>query len=324
MPTFGKNNLIVPNPTPTGQKNTAENTSRLEHIDKQTMPLTSGIHSRSATVEDLLDHIHLALDGCQSYWLPLSTMNPWLVYFPYAWYLNADSRIINKTTGAEYSIDNYEPKIGENVVKLKADSSVAPPAENDILTFDNTNGKNLRFQHAYPNSDDVNRYVTPEEIEKNMTSGFIDTISFKVKIAPAEIKGVAQYGPRKMQEVVDPIDGNAKVVFMEHFDNLVSFQCWTKTMERTTKLARWFRTFMRMYHSTFQLNGTQQLLFVRQSEEYNVTRWRNDIVGSTLVYNVRTQEIFETSETILKHFQVSLGLPGRLKEKIDISMNTEK
>lgn len=323
MKAFGEGNLEVNPPQIVGKANTFENTTRLDHIDNITLPVVDGIHHRSATADDFIDLVYLALKGYQAYWVPLTRLDPWLVYFPYAWYLEKDTRIFNRTTGAEYFIDKYEPKIGQNVVKLKSDSGLAPK-EKDILEFDSTTGKVIHFQRAYPNSDDVNKYVTPEEIERNSVNGFIDTIAYKIRlIKPAVIDGTKQVKARKYGEEVNSETGFAEDIYMEQFDSEIQFQCWTNSMEGTAKLARWFRVFMRTYKDTFQLNGVQQIVFTQQSDEYNVTRWRNDIIGTTLMYQVRSQELFRKNSTIFSDFSVRIGIAEGKSESMEINLNIE-
>jgi hypothetical protein len=78
---------------------------------------------------------------------------------------------------------------------------------------------------------------------------------------------------------------------------------------------------MRMYRAAFQLNGVQQITFTRQSEEYNVTRWRNDIIGLTLMYSIRTQELFEQSSVQLKNFAATITVSNVNNERLDTNLN---
>lgn len=325
---FSKKNEQIKNPVPVGHNNRPDNVAYADSVDERVLPEQFGQHARAANIEDFLDILHLCLKGYQSYFVQASPgIDDSLIYFPFAWYLNKDDRIFNKTTGAEYKVQSLETKIGENVVSLVSGTNAPMPVEGDVLLFDFDNIESVKFVHSYPNSDDVNRYFTEEQIIENSKGDFSDTISYRTKvIEPTKIGNTQQLSPRRVGSKQDPKTGSMETMFVEQFDSVVSFQCWTKTNERTTRFARWFRAFMTRYRSIFKVNGVQEVVFTRQGSEFNVTRWRNDIIGTTLNYSVRTQEHSMILETQLKGFQTSLQLLSsdpELGERIETHMDIE-
>lgn len=322
---FSAKREVLDKPAPVSHANTFENTAYTESIDKVTLPEVPGMHYRSADIYDFLDIFHLCIKGYQSYFVKVSPeIDDSLLYFPFAWYLEVGSRIFNKTTGAEYKISSSEETIGENVIRISKGPDALWPENEDILLLDFDNFRSLNFQHSYPNSDDIHRYVTEEEIAKNSEGEFIDTISHRVsKIEPANIQGVKHHGAMRRESQVDLESGAIESVSTEIFDNTVTLQCWTKTNAQTSRLSRWLRAFMTRYRAVFKVNGVQELIFIRQGSEYNVTRWRNDIVGTTLVYQVRTQERFKTLGSQMKGFRATLNVLAGNEELLETQDNIE-
>lgn len=80
---------------------------------------------------------------------------------------------------------------------------------------------------------------------------------------------------------------------------------------------------MRSYCERFRFNGVQNITFERQSEEYNVTRWRNDIVGATLMYSAIIQEFEYVSVTQLKSFECSVNVLNGKGESIGFKNGLE-
>lgn len=330
--TFGAHNEALPGLKPTSQRNDYSNTAYLLHPDLEVLPPKSSERSlarRDCVIEDFLDMIDLAMKGYQSYWQSISDTNAFMVRFPFARYLDVGDKILNLTTSAVYTIDQVHSDIDEHCVTLASQAGATAPVHGtDILRLDFDNARHLRFSHAYPASDDVNRYFTEEAMVKNATEPFQDTIAYKVQEhTPGGreffSKGTKQLAPQMRDERLNPVNNKIETVYGQHFDSEIYFQCWTPTNEATARLARWFRTFMRRYRNVFKENGVIDAIFLRQGSEYNVTRWRNDIVGTTCVYGVRTEELYSTEEVLIKELKFAF-MQGGGREQITLSHNNKK
>lgn len=328
--TYSERNEVLGPIKRVGHANDYENVAFSKSINEPVLPqIDDKIPRRSADVSDFLDILGLCLKGYQSYFTLVSPgLDDSLLHFPFAWYLDEGNRIFNATTGAEYTVSKMETKIGENVARLTSSTNAKLPDKEDILLFDFDQAQSLNYIHSYPNADDVNRYYTDEEVLRNAQEGFSDTIAYRVKsTVPSEIKGTAGHSPRRMRHPegeIDPETGLLQHVLMEQFDSLVTLQCWTKTTERSGRLARWLKAFMSRYRSIFMVNGVQYISFVRQGSEYNATRWRNDIVGTTLVYLVRTQEHTLVLGEQFKGFTASLQLLNSFTGEQVITSNNKE
>jgi len=331
--TFGASGEKLPGMKPVGHRNDYQNTAYLLHPDLEVLPPSSfeerELARRDCVIEDFLDMVDLAMKGYQSYWQSISESNSWMVRFPFARYLDVGDKILNLTTNAVYTIDQVHNNIDEHTVTLASQAGATAPVHGtDVLRLDFDNARHVSFTHAYPASDDVNRYFTEEQMQENAIGPFTDTICYKVQDhTPGGRdffkKGTKQLVPQKRHARANPMTNKMETVYGQHFDSEVFFQCWTPTNEATARLARWFRTFMRRYRNIFRENGVYDVLFLQQGPEYNVTRWRNDIVGTTCVYGVRTEELHSTEEVLLKELKIAF-MQGVDAEQITLIHNNNK
>jgi len=331
--TFGEHKEKLPGLKPVQHRNNYENSAYLLHPDLEMLPPSAEERSlarRDCVIEDFLDMVDLGLKGYQSYWQSISESNRFMIRFPFARYLEEGDKVLNLTTNAVYTIGQVHSDVDEHSVTLEAHSGATAPVHGtDVLRLDFDNAKHVKFLHAYPASDDINRYYTEEEIQRNATEAFMDHICYKVHdYSPGGREffrsGVKQLVPQRREERANPLTNKMETVFGQHFDSEVYFQCWTPTNEATSRLARWFRTFMRRYRNIFKENGVVDVLFLQQGPEYNVTRWRNDIVGTTCVYGVRTEELYSTEDVLLKELKIAFMQGNGNYEQVLFAHNNKK
>ncbi len=301
-----------------GRNNHIGNTAFIGHPDKSALPApVKGVHRRTCDTDDLLDIIHLALKGYQSYFELVNASDPWIVNFPFAWKLEVGNQIFNLTKNAVYIVDSFIHDKNRQIVKLKSGSNGEPPVIGDVLSLDFDNSKILNFQHAFPASDDVNRYFTDAQIAKNSTDPLVDTITYEFSMKPferersmggidAKPRKVIQRGDQLREQVVNLENGTINNVFGNLYEVGLCFTCWTSTQQRSAQLAKWFRIFMRRYRSILIANGVNQIWFVEQKKSLNIDRWRNDIIGRSLEYSALIEEQHIEEEAMLKSFQTYL------------------
>lgn len=324
-------------PLTPGHRNTAGNTAFAINPEVSALPVPEkGIHRRDMDVEDLLDVIHLSLKGYQSYFLHVNENEPWTVTFPFAWKLNIGDKVFNLTKNAVYTIEAYADKQTNQVVVLKSGSGAPAPDKEDILELDFDNSTTVNFQHAYPDSDDVNRFFTDEQILKNSSEPLVDTIVYNYSIKPFERerpsrqidskpRAIAQINKSLREQIISKETGEIKNVFGTLYKVGLCFTCWTATQERSSLLAKWFRIFMRRYQSNLIVNGLHQIWFEEQEKSLNINRWRNDIIGRTMHFSAVIEEQWIESDPMLRSIEAYLSVSkGRDAQSLELSTDIEK
>lgn len=281
---------------------------------------------RHASVDDFLDFIYIGLKTYQGYWESYGN-NPFMVYFPFALFLDKGDKIFNiKQRGnfdggndiIEYTIKSLSRNIGENVVILDGNQA---PQNGDVLMLDESSDKIVDFHVGYPNSESTRQYFTDEQLSDNASDPWVDTITYRVlRTEPAGTRnlfeGRREFRPRVVETKYESLQGRNVEYRTQSFDSEIQFDCWAQTNERAESLASWFRYFMNMYTPIFMENGVIQIVFLEKMEDIHVTRWRDDIIARSVRFGIRTQEVTAYDagvfHSIRGDFQV--GLDGNLEQ----------
>ncbi len=258
---------------------------------------------RNASLFDITTYIYQSLIDFQGKWTT-STRGSWYIYMPNARYLEINDSVKNKTTGEYYTIsailDGYE-----GFIKL---TGTTAPVSGDVLEL--ASDRIVNFVSGYS-----------KEYKDKPETNWVDTITFQVRRKepgtigrhpfdpPTEIK------PRVRQYVIDPDYNDCHVMILgQWFDNLLQFDCWSKTNERADDLIEWFEDFMYKYTWVWKKNGVNEILYWMRRQDEEVTKWRNDLAVRSVLYYFKTEKIVTVREHDFKqldlYLEVSNAVPS--------------
>lgn len=252
---------------------------------------------RKATLNDITTYIYQSLIDFQGKWI-VSDRSEWIIAMPNARYLSVNDSIKNLSTGEYYIITDI---IDESTNLIKISGTTAPSRLNRLELSEN---RMVNFVSDYS-----------EEYKDKPTSEWVDTITFRVNRRepgtigkhpfdpPSEIK------PRVRQELVDPDYRDCHIqVLGQWFDNLLQFDCWSRTNNRADDLIAWFEDFMFKYIWVWKKNGVNEILYWMRREDEAVRKWRNDLAVRSVIYYFKTEKITIIREHDLKQIDLYLEL----------------
>ncbi len=252
---------------------------------------------RNASLGDITRYIYQSLIDFQGKW-ELSNINSNAIRFPNARYLNQGDTIINKTLGEFYRIIEILDK-RRNVVRISAKNM---PNTNDVLELTNDNMVNFVSDYS-------------QEYKQKARNEWVDTITFTVNRKepgtigkhpfdpPSEIK------PRVREYRIDEENPDSHIrISGQWFDNLIQFDCWSKTNNRADSLIEWFEDFMFKYTWVWKKNGVNEMLYWMRKQDEFVKKWRNDLAVRSLLYYFKTEKIIVIREHDFKQIDIYLEL----------------
>lgn len=240
---------------------------------------------RNASLANITMYIHQSLIDFQGKWEE-SGRNSWIIRMPNARYLNSGNTIKNITTGERYTISTVINK-DDKLIRL---SGTVAPQLGDVLelTYENR----VNFVSGYP-----------KEYKDKPENEWVDTVTFTVKRRetgtigrhpfdpPTEIK------PRIREHLVDPDYPDCHIMVMgQWFDNLIQFDCWSKTNNRVDSLIDWFEDFMYKYTWVWKKNGVNEILYWMRMPDEERSKWRTDLSVRTVLYYFKTEKIVTVRE----------------------------
>jgi len=283
--------------------------SKLESYDSSVFFLTNPTRDdmrqsdRSASLSDITTYMYQSLVDFQGKWIA-SDRSVWVISMPNARYSSVGDTIKNTTTGRIYRIAEIVNN-DSNAIRL---SGVTAPATGDILEL--TDNNMVNFVSGYS-----------KEYKDKPTTEWVDTITYGVKrreagtISKHPFDPPTEIKPRVRQYIVDPDypDHHIKILG-QWFDNLIQFDCWTKTNNRADSLIEWLEDFMYKYTWVWKKNGVNEVLYWMRTQDEEVSKWRNDLSLRTVLYYFRTEKIITIREHDFKqldlYLQVSNALPS--------------
>lgn len=257
---------------------------------------------RSCTLDDITTYIYQSLVDYQGKWEQSDRSN-WIITMPNARYLEIGNSIGNDTTGEVYRISSIINR-RKKLIKLTAGTTY--PIPGNILRLKNDNIVN--FVSGYP-----------KEYKDKPDTIWVDTITYKVirrepgTIGRHPFDPPTEIKPRIRECRVDPDHRDCHVIIMgQWFDNLIQFDCWSKTNNRVDELIEWFEDFMYKYTWVFKKNGVNEILYWMRKQDEEISKWRADLANRSTIYYFRTETITTLREYDLKQIDLYLEVANSL------------
>lgn len=273
-------------------------------------------HSGSPIAADLPRFFDMVVDGLklwQSHFI-LDPADPWIICFTNLRTVREGMKIENLTQNAQYLVENVQKDDNNQPTGVVWLTGQTPPKRGDRLKI--LDDVYVRFHPEY-----VSTEALSTEFDRTFgdgTGAWIDTITYRVSRREPGTTGPTPFGepreikPRFRTQFIDPLDSGYQVqLFGQRFDNLVQFDCWSKTPKEAQELADWFFEFIQAFTWVFKWNGLSEIFFWQQSISPElVTRHRNNILNVTLQFYVRTEAIQDRFVRRFNTAVINLGLAG--------------
>ena len=173
---------------------------------------------------------------------------------------------------------------------------------------------------AYP--DEVVNYGARSSV--NPTQTFQRCITYQtVRREPGAIGGEAtgpfegrkEWKPRLRDTQYNEETEKYVEIYGQRFDNLVQFDCWSKSNEESQEILNWLETFLIGYAWFFKKCGVQEMFYFRSgrftwgtSEEEAVSMWRNPLKVRSLVWFIRTEDLYAVEKGKIERIDVNITL----------------
>lgn len=223
------------------------------------------------------------------------------IFLPYAVYLAEGTEFECIDTKEIYKVTHvFKKKKNPTGEVLVSSGTGRVLKQTDRLRAVHGEKNSVNFMHAYPQSAPL-VYEWNKETGQLVEDGrpWTDTITWRVIRSEPGSLGKDPFGtpkelrPRFRDFVYDEKDPSCDYVTMilgQLFDTIIQFDIWTQTPERGQMLAEWFNDFLELHRWVLMYNGVQTLYFWRQQPDALSTRWRNDIVSTSLQWYFRTEK----------------------------------
>ena len=255
------------------------------------------------TITTAMEYVDESLRNFQAYRIP--SPNPNIrdrFLFPYIRYLNEGTTFLCRETKEIYKVEHVYrdatgARTGEATLSTESGRFLKTT---DRLVAMHGEKNSIHFMHAWPKS-------MPQLYEWNQETGglaedgrpFTDTITWSVQrsepgsLGTQPFAGTRELGPRFREYIIDEQDNcdYVRMVAGQVFDNIIQFDIWAQTPLLTAILTEWFNQFMDLHRWVFLYNGVQKIYFLKQLSDALTTRWRNDIVSSSVQYYFRTENL---------------------------------
>jgi len=178
----------------------------------------------------------------------------------------------------------------------------------------------LEFAPAYPD------FVTNFEGKTDPYPTAPDeTITWKVtQREPGALNGTPFSGgnrevaTRVRQQTLDPkkdwqsLD-KTEIIHEYHgkvMDNIVQFDCWSKTNRQSVQLLEWFENFMHEFSRLFLEMGVKKTYFWDRTDDSNLFQYRNGLIFRSTRYYFRTEKIYAIRLHLIEEIRHRLAVLG--------------
>lgn len=178
---------------------------------------------------------------------------------------------------------------------LRAIADIAP-----LAYANDNNNQTLELLAAYPND-----FVTTQSVSTEIVNQFVNTITYQIirrepaTLGDAPFQARKDWKPRYREtKLVTPTE--AIEIKGQWFDNMVQFDCWTRSNKEADDLVEWFEEFMILYTFYFKKYvGVQEMFYYRggrftfgTTEDEAMVRWRNPFKVRSCTYYFRTEKLW--------------------------------
>ena len=292
---------------------TFDNKPVLDNISKnpsqyQTLPNRSTIE----IIEVISNLLQDFQSKCKVVTTNVDTETPhYHVWFPYAWHFlevgDTIKNITKQTVMVVSEIVTTDSQYPKNLVRILGDN---PPDSSDVLRINDPRRAMLYLIPAYPDTESRPYTFTPEgNLQSTSTGSWVDSITYTILLTmPASIGGGNKmFGNGTKEPRPRTRDTRDGVTYSGmRMDNRVRFDFWTKSNSSSEKLSAWFFSFAMKYTWLIEANGADMFFWISNGMTEHVTRWRNDIVHRSSIYEYRTEYIVSEEGIDIKSIDINL------------------
>lgn len=257
-------------------------------------------------------------------WFIISPLNPRMLIFPFAWYIEKGMIIKNVSRNSSYKVEDViitaHTLRGGEVVKVNAVviSGGEPPKETDRLVFPEDKYLVFRPSRARAWADPEN--YGNRKVEGQDPKTWNNTITYYLVRRESGSIGDRPFGAHRERRPrfrsfdkefqIDPttqIDMHGQV-----FDNIAQFDCWSKEASEADLLVDYFEHFLKLWTGVIAYNGIERIWYWSRGMDAVETSWRNDIAVRSLQYFFRTEDVTVSEEFLYRGFSVVVSTTGTL------------
>lgn len=226
---------------------------------------------------------------------------------------DADGNLITNIPG----IDRLKSYSNQDIYgALRSISDIVP-----LAYAEDHNNEKLEMLAAYPNE----FVVTEAGGSQYPVQQFTKTITYQIvrrepgTLGDAPFQMKKELKPRFREMQAKPNEDGAVEIRGQWFDNLVQFDCWTRSNTEADELIEWFEEFMILYTFFFKgYAGIQEMLYYRggrftfgTTEDEAMVRWRNPYKVRSCTYYFRTEKLWLLDYNLIKKIIARLEIQGR-------------
>ena len=153
----------------------------------------------------------------------------------------------------------------------------------------------------------MSKYITYQVVRRE-PSGMTGKIT-------APFEGGKEWKPRLRHTYKDETTGEWVEIYGHRFDNLVQYDLWAKSAQEADLLLEWTETFLGGYAYFFKQNGIQEMFYFRSgrfafgtTEDEAMTMWRNPFKVRSLVWFIRTEELYARIRDSITKIEVHITM----------------
>lgn len=177
----------------------------------------------------------------------------------------------------------------------------------------------IRFVPAYPD------YIFPKpgETQATPTDEWKPTITYK--ILKEEVGGEAQnkqpfdgfktFNSRIIEVVQPKLSSEGTIVKSKLYDTLLQFDIWDISNEQVDQYYEEVRRYFTELRDFIKHQGVREFCFWSGGEDRNSLQMKNHLNRRTLVFYVKSMELYTVSETALQNINIRLADAGYTTEE---------
>jgi len=173
--------------------------------------------------------------------------------------------------------------------------------------------------------------ATSDGAYTNPGSNFHNTITYTLtRREPASLRdhpfeSAKEIKPRESEIKRSPTeDGMFLEIRRQWFDNLVQFDCWTRSNYEADELLKWAEDFLLRFTWYFKAAGIQEMFYFRggrftwgTGESEAMSMWRNPYKVRSFTYYLRTEKLWYINQYEIKNIIISADIDDYLYEMPD-------
>jgi len=102
------------------------------------------------------------------------------------------------------------------------------------------------------------------------------------------------------------------------FDNLIQYNCWSRSNYQVEELLDWFELYMERYRGMFREAGVNDIVFNRQVRDDSLTQLNKHYHVRSVLYYVRTERIFIDTISPITRIDLNIDVNDLQKKIINL------